>query len=62
MPSRPCETTTTVRPLALKSVNFSRHFAWKSMSPTARTSSTRSTSGSVWIDTAKPRRTYIPLE
>ena len=44
--SRPWETTTTVRPSSRNSANLSMHRSWNSMSPTARTSSTRRISGS----------------
>ena len=60
--SRPWDTTTTVRPWSLSWANLSMHLFWNSMSPTARTSSTRRMSGSTWMDTEKPRRTYMPDE
>ena len=60
--ARPWETTTTVRPSSRNSANLSMQRSWNSMSPTARTSSTRRISGSTWMDTEKPRRTYMPEE
>ena len=55
-------TITTVLPARRKSENFSKHLRWKAASPTASTSSTRSTSGSRWVATENPRRTYMPDE
>ena len=51
-----------VRPRRRNSAILSRHLRVKASSPTARTSSIRSTSGSTWIATAKPRRMYMPDE
>ena len=40
----------------------STHFAWKSRSPTARTSSTSRISDGTCAATANPRRTTMPVE
>jgi len=57
-----CETNNTVRPDWLMSRIFVRHFFWNAVSPTAKTSSTISTSGSRCAATANARRMYIPDE
>ena len=62
MVSVPWLTTTMVRPSRWNFFTWSRHFRWKFASPTASTSSTRSTSGSTLTATANPRRTYMPDE
>ena len=46
----------------IKSAIRWRALVWKASSPTLSTSSTRSTSGSTWAATAKPRRAYMPDE
>ena len=51
-----------VRLSARSRSNSSKHLRWKEASPTASTSSTRSTSASTWIATEKPSRTLIPDE
>ncbi len=38
------------------------HLRWNSSSPTAMTSSMMRISGSTWMATEKPSRTYMPLE
>ena len=55
-------TNNTVRPSVAESPILPKHFFWNSASPTARTSSTTSISGSKCADTAKASRTYMPLE
>jgi hypothetical protein len=60
--ARSWETKRIVFPDARNALIFAKHLCWKYSSPTARTSSTRSTSGSTWIATANPRRAYIPDE
>ena len=56
------ETSTIVVPAALSSRIRSKHLSWKATSPTASTSSIRSTSGSTWMATEKPSRMNIPEE
>ena len=56
------ETNITARPDARRSFIRERHFAWNSMSPTARTSSTRRISAGTVEATANPRRTCMPEE
>ena len=51
-----------VLPARSNSANFSRQRWENASSPTARTSSTRRTSGSLWAAIAKPSRTAMPEE
>ena len=60
--SRSWLTTMMVRPSAFSWANRSRHRFWNVRSPTASTSSTSNTSGSTWMATEKPSRTYMPDE
>ena len=60
--SRSWLTNTMVRPSAFSWANRSRQRRWNEWSPTASTSSTSRISGSTWMATENPRRTYIPDE
>ena len=55
-------TSRMVRPSFWNSLIRPMHLRWKRSSPTARTSSTTRTSGSMFTATAKPSRTYMPDE
>ena len=55
-------TSRMVRPSRWNCLTRSMHLRWKRSSPTARTSSITSTSGSTFTATAKPSRTYMPEE
>ena len=60
--SRSWLTRMMVRPSAFSWANRSRQRFWNVWSPTASTSSTSRISGSTWMATEKPSRTYMPDE
>ncbi len=60
--SRSWLTRMIVRPSDFSCANRSRQRFWKAWSPTASTSSTSRISGSTWMATENPSRTYMPEE